>query len=441
MSTLNIGDTMIRTAMRKSNDKKIVSPDLRGKHGNHKKLDPALKAGVKKHIESLPTVESHYLRQQTERTYIEGDLTLATLYRDYKRECEESGKPFVKACIYEQIFNFEYNIGWHRPKKDQCSTCERYANSSTVEKAERQSEYEKHVADKTKSREEKQRDVSIALQDPTRVVAVYDLQSVLSTPCSEVSDFYYKSKLATYNFTIFNIANKEGSCYVWSENTAKRGANEIGSCVLQFLTSNCKEKHVTFYSDNCAGQNKNKYIASLYLYATTFLEIQSITHKYLVTGHTQNEGDSMHSCIEKEKKRLLKGGPIFIPAQWVPVIQGAKKKGKPYHVKEMDQSEFFDLQKLSNDIGTNFITDVEKKKVKWTEIKIMMVTKDEPDSLFFKYDYGDDIPYSKIQVRNNNVSLRSNKRKTRNENKQFSGKLCPAYSEELKISKQKKMVL
>lgn len=243
--------------------------------------------------------------------------------------------------------------------------------------------------------------------------------------------------MATYNLTIFNIANKEGSCYVWSENIAKRGANEIGSCVLQFLTSTCKEKHVTFYSDNCAGQNKNKYIASLYLYATTFLEIPSITHKFLITGHTQNEGDSMHSCIEKEKRRLLKGGPIFIPAQWIPVIQGAKKKGKPYHVKEMDQSEMMDLQKLSNDIGTNFTIDIEKKKVKWTEIKVIMATKDNPNSLYFKYEYGDDIPYSEIQVRNNIVSLRSSKRNTRNE-KQFTGKLWPAYSEDLKISKQKK---
>lgn len=279
---------------------------------NHKKLDPSLKDGVRKHIESLPTVESHYLRQQTERTYIEGNLNLATLYRDYKRECEESGKPFVKACIYENIFNFEYNIGWHRPKKDQCSMCERYANSSPEEKLMLQDEYNKHVTNKNKSREEKQNDVSYASTVENRLVAVYDLQAVLSTPCSEVSDFYYKSKLATYNFTIFDIGTKEGFCYVWSENVGRRGANEIGSCLLQFLEQKCIEKHVTFYSDNCAGQNKNKYIASLYLYATAFMKIPTITHTFLITGHTENEGDSMHSCIEKKKKNI-KGWANFYP--------------------------------------------------------------------------------------------------------------------------------
>lgn len=59
---------------------------------------------------------------------------------------------------------------------------------------------------------------------------------------------------------------------------------------------------IIFYSDNCSGQNKNKFIACLYLYASLVLNIYTIRHKFLIVGHTQNEGDSMHSVIEGQKK-------------------------------------------------------------------------------------------------------------------------------------------
>lgn len=103
----------------------------------------------------------------------------------------------------------------------------------------------------------------------------------------------------------------------------------------------------------------------------------------------------------------------------------------------MDQSEFFDLQRLSGDIANNFQLDSEKKKVKWTEIKVIMAMASQPNTLFFKYEYGDGIPYSEIRICNNNISLRSSSRNCKSAN-QFTGKLWPAYLEELTISKQKK---
>ena len=42
-------------------------------------------------------------------------------------------------------------------------------------------------------------------------------QAVLPTPRGEVSVFYYKSKLSTFNFTISNIVKSSTYCYVWHE--------------------------------------------------------------------------------------------------------------------------------------------------------------------------------------------------------------------------------
>lgn len=110
----------------------------------------------------------------------------------------------------------------------------------------------------------------------------------------------------------------------------QKAANEIGSCLYNYLISNdCKSEHIVFYSDNCAGQNKNRFIFALYLYSVLNIDkIKTITHKFLATGHTQNEGNSMHATIEKEKNRILKSGPTYIPAQWTRIVKSAKNRFK-----------------------------------------------------------------------------------------------------------------
>lgn len=133
------------------------------------------------------------------------------------------------------------------------------------------------------------------------------------------------------NFTIYNLYNS-CTCYVWDESNGNRGVNELGTCVLKFILDCCREekKHIIFYSDNCTGQQKNKFMLALYVYAVKQLGIESITNKFLIKGHTQNEGDSTHSLIERQMRRLLKGGSIYIPETFVIAIRSEKKTGKPF---------------------------------------------------------------------------------------------------------------
>jgi hypothetical protein len=50
-------------------------------------------------------------------------------------------------------------------------------------------------------------------------------------------------------------------------------------------------------------------------------DVERITHKYLIVRHTENEGDSMHSCIEKERNRILKSGPLYVPSELVTIAK------------------------------------------------------------------------------------------------------------------------
>ncbi|KAJ8928723.1 hypothetical protein NQ314_018688 [Rhamnusium bicolor] len=60
--------------------------------------------------------------------------------------------------------------------------------------------------------------------------------------------------------------------------------------------------------------------------------IKSITPKFLITGHSQNEGDNAHSVIERQINRAKKAGSIYNPEQYVSLIRCAKKTGVPYKV-------------------------------------------------------------------------------------------------------------
>lgn len=115
----------------------------------------------------------------------------------------------------------------------------------------------------------------------------------------DVSIFYYSSKLKVLNLTFFYLHSKKGKSYLCDEFNAKRGANEIGSCVLNYITNITQEKpnaDIIFWTDNCAGQQKNQFMIALYMYVAQTLPIDSITHKFLVKGYTQNETAVWRLC-------------------------------------------------------------------------------------------------------------------------------------------------
>lgn len=220
------------------------------------------------------------------------------------------------------------------------------------------------------------------------------------------------------NFTVTELGTKDTTCFVWHEGEGARGVNEIGSCVLMYLrklNDNATELcDVTFYSDNWCGQQKNKFMLAMYQYATQELpNIKSITHKFLIKGHTQNEGDCVHSVIQRNITRALKSSPIYVPEQYITLIKTAKKTGEPYTVKELTHVDFLDLKPLSTG---NYNIDHDDNKIKWTDIKILKADKESNGIFFFKTSYEEEEfrsvstlrksrTNSKAPLRDNNLSL------------------------------------
>ncbi|CAG9760236.1 unnamed protein product [Ceutorhynchus assimilis] len=323
---------------------------MRGKHGKHTRVDEEIKDDVRNHIDSIPRKESHYSREGTSREFIDGGKSLADIHRDYVAISKAKERHYANYLMFSRIFNTEYNISFFIPKKDQCEDCIAYFNASEEDKVTLKEKYDTHLREKELSRQEKQNDKKN--NDDNTIIAVYDLQAVLQCPRGDVSSFYYNSKLNVFNFSIYEMKTNTGRCFVWDDSEANRGVCEIGTCVFKYLqnletyATEDKKLDVIFYSDNCCGQQKNRFMFGMYSYAVQNLSfINSITHKFLIKGHAQNEGGSMHSVIEKQIKKALKSGSIYVPQQYITLMRTTKKSGQPYIVTEVSYEDILNLKR------------------------------------------------------------------------------------------------
>ncbi|KAB0803299.1 hypothetical protein PPYR_00269 [Photinus pyralis] len=387
LHTLGISERWVSTALSKVKDSGAVEEDNRGKHQSRpNKINEDVKEIVREHIKLFPVVPSHYTRKNTQKLYLEDGLNIQRMYRLYLEFAKTMDVTNVASSRqYRDIFNGEFNLSFFKPKKDQCDLCIRYTDTDKGN-PELQEKYDSHITNKNSARSLKDQDKLIALNNKSIIVACFDLQKVLVTPKSEVSIFYYKSKYATYNFTVYDIGNHKGYCYVWHESVAKRGANEIGSCLWKFLDTAANNKNiqeVIFYSDNCGGQNRNRFIFSMFQLAACVFN-KKITHRFFEKGHTQNEGDCMHAVIENAKNRQQ---VVYTPEQWVTLIRMAKVTGTPYDVTEMSQKDFYNLKKLV--IGQNWKTDEDGQQLKISKVREIVLLGNPDGRVDFKYEYTD----------------------------------------------------
>ena len=395
--TLDIGHGYINTTMKQAEDGMYTGQEKRGKHTPPNKTSEESKARVRRHIESFPAVESHYCRQRSKRKFLDSTLNVNVMYGFYSDSCKTDGVKPVSSSLYREIFNTEYNLGFHKPKKDLCHVCALYLEEKRYGEltTERETEYKEHIERKKEAREEKAKDKELSKQNDEIHCATFDLEAVLATPCSNVSQVHYKRKLAVYNLTVYSVGDKEATCYVWDETEGRKGSCEVGTCLIRYMKSLPQDvKHVILYSDTCGGQNRNKFVAAALHYVVRhFDNIEVIDQKFLVSGHSHMECDSVHSAIEKAKKKLQ----IFIPEMWYPVIQGARSSLNPYTLDVLEHGDFFDLKQVASSTLRNTKIDTEGKQVNWLKLVWIRYVKSEEDTIFFKYRMSEDFKQLKIK--------------------------------------------
>lgn len=78
---------------------------------------------IRDHINMFPRIASHYCRSTSSKDYLERTLSLSKMYDLYVMWSEQNNVTPQKKWLYYHIFNFEFNLGFHVPKKDLCNVC------------------------------------------------------------------------------------------------------------------------------------------------------------------------------------------------------------------------------------------------------------------------------------------------------------------------------
>jgi len=299
--------------------------------------------------------------EHSEAVTEENDTFGTTQSKQNSAECMHLNKiPSQK--IYRDVFVSEFNLGFFIPKKDQCVTCNIEKSRLKTNDVAASGEYIKHIEQKNRAQLEKKGDKQRMDTDPQFLSATFDLQSILQIPCGDTSQLYYKRKLVLHNLTIYESSSPNRAfCNVWLEVDGRRGSDEIGSILLDYL-SNISDTvtHVSFFSDSCSGQNRNQFVAAVLLYATQILPIHIIDQKYLIPGHTQMQCDSMHAAIEHEKRYRS----VNSVEEWKEIMQSARRNN-PYKVKQFKYNDFHNLKQLAADSITNRRLSSNGENVQW----------------------------------------------------------------------------
>lgn len=364
-------------------------PDERGKHHNRpNKLSIEQVHSVHDHIKAFPKYVSHYSRQNNpNRVYLNHDINISILYKDfYVTWCKEQAILPVKEDRYRRIFCTEYNIGFKLPKVDTCATCDELNNLIEANKENEQanrnlkSKLELHQRRAKAMQDDLKHETAVAKENPNKIVISFDLQQTLPTPHLTVGQAFYLRKAWTYNLGIHDCATGQASMFMWTEDVAKRGSEEIASCLLKYLTSRSTtgEEEVIIYTDNCGGQNKNWVLMMLWLQLVRENRYNAIEHRFLVSGHTYLPSDRDFAVIEKHKKFLKQ---IYCPEQWYEAVSKSRRIN-PFTVIVMRQEDFVTFESIP--FAKKKITE-EKEPVKFNQIRCFRFESKFPNIMFIKH--------------------------------------------------------
>lgn len=113
---------------------------------------------------------------------------------------------------------------------------------------------------------------------------------------------------------MYTLSDRSVLNYIWHETNGTKGASEVAACLWQLLSNIPPEvSEVTFYSDTASVQNRNTILSGMFLkFVSLPGNLKVINQKFMESGHSEMECDSVHSTIENRGRKI----DIFAPDQW-----------------------------------------------------------------------------------------------------------------------------
>lgn len=167
--------------------------------------DLAVREAIRSHIHRFQRVESHYCRSSSKKEYLHPDLRLLKMVEMFNSLNKDKGTT-TSYYTYSNEFH-QMNLGFHHPRKDQCTLCNTYRRGDQKQKADLESRYQAHINEKNTVRQIKGY-VKENLVDETCVAACFDLQQIIHLPIAADSKLFYHIRLTNFNLTAYDIRTK-----------------------------------------------------------------------------------------------------------------------------------------------------------------------------------------------------------------------------------------
>lgn len=340
---------------------------------------------VKNIINSLPKYESHYRRERNNGTqYLKLGMTIQKIYDIYLAELKQvygSEKKCVSFATLKHIFYTNFNLRCKPLKKDTCKKCDLLALEIKKccvpeEKEQLILQRDLHQMRAEELRKQMSQDMARAKTDPKFECLTYDLEKTLPLPRIPTNIVFYKRQLWVYNAGIHVGSNDQGRCNIWVEGEAGRGAQEVGSCLINFIKNDMRDgvENLVLWSDCCGGQNRNiKIILMLKTVLNSHPNLETITFKYLESGHSFLPNDTDFSKIECELKHHER---IYTVEEYMNIMKICKKKN-PLQVIRMNKQHFLSTKHIEKKIVNRKIC-TNKNKVNWLKTKQILLKKEDP---------------------------------------------------------------
>lgn len=328
-------------------------------------------------MNSFPRDISHYGRSKSEKEYLSPDLNYSRLFLAFKNKYPNTK---VSYAYYKKVFKKQFsNLSFRRPRVDTCRTCD-MLNLKVLAKNEfseiSQIQLNEHHNQYKMSMNLMATDMANAkLPNYEFSVIAMDLQQVLPVPTLTHSNMYYSRQLSCYNFGIHLGDNNTAFMCMWDESIASRGSSEIASCLFEVINKNdnmINRKKLILWSDNCAGQNKNKTLLVFMLFLVNMGIFDEIIQKFLVSGHSFLACDRDFAIIEKRRRVCTN----FAPSDLQRMVRTAKLT-TPFQVIPMDENHFFSFK----DIANNFLNTTKLPISTCSMIKVSSLT---PEKVYYK---------------------------------------------------------
>lgn len=288
---------------------KTSVPAKENRGGDRKsRLYSERKMSVMNFINKFKAVESHYCRGQSERLYLDSNLSIKKMWKMYQNEHPHLP---VKESFFRGIFNTCYNLSFKTPRTDVCSACLQYQEK--IKNCKDDEAKSKLVAEKTLHKT-KAKAYFKFLRDEEEglVIFSFDCQKNQVLPKVPDQESYYSRQVYIYNFSVVMGTSKSKlnpskvHCFTWTENEFGKGSNEISSCLFHILnaTDFTGVHTIRLMCDGCGGQNKNTTLIGMCMYwlgnQTTVSRIEVI---FPIRGHSFIPPDRVFGNIEKEIRK------------------------------------------------------------------------------------------------------------------------------------------